>query len=203
MRFSPPHLLDGARWENRRVGLLGGSFNPPHEGHVHISRIALRTLQLDALWWLVSPQNPLKENPELPFEKRFALCRDLTDSCSGIIVSDIEKQFGTNLTWQTITLLKNHFPKTDLIWITGMDNALSMHTWHHWRRILEMVPTAHISRPPALTLIRNCPLKMLAKQKHRHIEKSEKVDLNPGHTYWLMQKKMMALSSTEIRKNNK
>jgi nicotinate-nucleotide adenylyltransferase len=201
--FSPPHLLGGAGWAEMRVGLLGGSFNPPHHGHLHISRVALETLKLDAVWWLVTPQNPLKESADLmPYEERTALCRELAAEDPHIVVTDIEREIGTNLSWETVRALTDHFRRTDFVWITGMDIALTIHHWHNWRDLLGRVATAHIARPPALTLIENCPLKMLTGQNHVFLDKARKVDLKPRNSYWLMQKKMVSISSTEIRENS-
>ncbi len=198
MIFSPPHLESGAGWAGMRVGLLGGSFNPPHEGHVHASLIALKAMKLDAVWWLVTPQNPLKQKATRSFEERFTLCLDLVRD-PRIIVSDIERDLNTNQTWMTIKGLKRHFPDTGFVWVTGMDNALSMHTWHNWTYILDHVPTAHVARPPAWSLIENCPLKMMKTQNHFYLDKAQKVPLTPRNTYWLMQKKMVGVSSSQIR----
>jgi len=196
--FTPPTPEDGARWAGMRVGLLGGSFSPPHEGHVHASLVALNTLRLDAVWWLVTPQNPLKKKADLSFEERFALCKTIVKD-PRIIVSDLEYKFGSNLTWETIRELKRRFSRTEFVWITGMDNALSMHTWHNWTYILDHVATAHIARPPAWSLIENCPLKMRERQNHVYLQNAAKVPLLPHHTYWIMQKKLVEASSTEIR----
>ena len=197
--ISPPHLLDASRWAGLRVGLLGGSFNPPHEGHVHISDVALHMLGLDVIWWLVTPANPLKENSGLPpSEERMNLCREMI-SGTNIIVTDIEREIGTNLSYKTVKALRRHFPRTEFVWITGMDIALTIHEWHNWRELLYSVATAHVARPPALSLIENCPLRMLASQKHQYLERPRNVALSPGHTYWVMQRKMVAQSSTEIR----
>src|SRR5688572_19519709 len=103
--FALPHLHDGPRWKGLRVGLLGGSFNPPHEGHVHISLAALKGLELDAVWWLVTPQNPVKAEQPLPLEERVRLSRELVRHPK-ILVSDIEKDLDTQLTYHTIRKLK-------------------------------------------------------------------------------------------------
>ena len=200
MIFTPPHPEDGARWAGMRVGLLGGSFDPPHEGHIHASMIAMKSLMLDAVWWLVSPQNPLKDQTSHSYEQRMTMCRDMTRHYDPrLIVTGIEHDFGTNLTWQTIRELQRHFPKTAFVWVTGMDNALTMHRWHNWTYILDHVATAHVARPPAWTLIEACPLKLRGTQNHAYLDKAAKVPLLPRHTYWLMQKKMVGVSSTEIR----
>lgn len=198
MIFSPPHLQDGARWAGMRIGLLGGSFNPPHRGHVHASLIALKALELDAVWWLVTPQNPLKDQSEASFSARYQACVDLVED-PRILISGIENELGVNLTWQTIRALRSHFPQTNFVWLTGMDNALTMHKWHRWKDILDHVATAHVARPPAWSLIENCPLKLLKTQKHAYLEKASRPPLLPRHTYWLLQKKMVGVSSTAIR----
>ncbi len=201
MHFSPPHLEDGARWAGMRVGLLGGSFDPPHEGHLHASLTALQSLSLDCVWWLVTPQNPLKRIAELSFGERFERCLEIAKD-RRIIVSDLEARLGTNRTWETIRGLQSHFSRTEFVWVTGMDNALTMHTWHNWTYILNHVATAHVARPPAWSLIENCPLKLMRTQKHVYLDKAMKAPLLPRHTYWLMQKKMLGVSSTEIRNGN-
>lgn len=202
MSFTPPHLLDGARWTGLRIGLLGGSFNPPHPGHTHISLIALQALQLDFVWWLLTPNNPLKDPAMIgPYENRLRLCREMNRHHPRILVTDLERQMGVNKSFETVRGIRKAFPRTDFIWITGMDNALTFHHWHHWQDILALMPTAHIARPPALTLIEQCPLKMLRAQNHHYIDRSRKADLTPGNTYWLLQRRMVNISSTEIRNN--
>ena len=124
-QFSSPHLLNGPRWKNKRVGLLGGSFNPPHEGHVHISLAAMKGLHLDAIWWLVSPQNPIKSDTPLPLDERMKLCENLVDHPK-ILITDIEKEIGTTITYYTIKTLKKYYADTQFVWISGMDNALGL-----------------------------------------------------------------------------
>jgi len=204
--FTQPHLLNGPRWKNARVGLLGGSFNPPHKGHLHISLAALKGLHLDAVWWLVSPKNPIKEIDPLPLDERVKLCRDLVDHPK-ILVSDIEKELDTTITYYSIKKLKTHYPDTQFVWISGMDNALGLHRWHHWKELLSEICMVHLTRNPARSLVSACPLRMYGKQRHVVIDKGGKYPLDSGTTYWMMQKKMLNISSTEIRnkqlKNNK
>lgn len=196
--LTPPHLLNSNRWRRLRVGLLGGSFNPPHEGHVHISLAAMKGLKLDAVWWLVTPQNPIKEDKPMPLEERMMLCRSLTKH-SKIIVSDLEKDLGTNITYDTIRKLKGRFPNTRFVWISGMDNALNLHQWNHWQDLLKEICMVHLTRNPARSLVKSCPLRMLSDQKHVFIDKAGRLPLDSGTTYWMMQKKMINISSTQIR----
>jgi nicotinate-nucleotide adenylyltransferase len=184
-----------------RVGLLGGSFNPPHEGHVHISLAALKGLELDAVWWLVTPQNPLKVDKPLPLSERVRLCQEIADHPK-ILISDIEKDLGTAITYDTVKQLKTHFPRTDFVWISGMDNARSLHKWHNWKELLGEICMVHLTRTPARSLVQSSPLRMYNKQKHIFIDKGGRLPLDSGTTYWMMQKKMVNISSTEIRKKS-
>ncbi len=185
-----------------RVGLLGGSFNPPHEGHVHISLAVLNSLQLDAIWWLVTPQNPLKGDIiPLPIEERMEMSRELITHPK-ILVTDLEKELGTTLTYHSIKALKSRFPKTDFVWIMGMDNVHSFHHWNNWRDLLMEIPMAHLTRSPATSLVRNSPAKMQAGQRHIVVDKGGRFPLDSGLTYWLLQKKMVDISSTELRNKN-
>ncbi len=193
-----PHLLDSPRWKGLRVGLLGGTFNPPHQGHVHISLAALKGLKLDAVWWLVTPQNPLKSEAALSLVERVTLAHQLVDHPK-ILVSDIEKHLATSMSYYSVNQLRQRYPETDFVWITGMDNALSLHRWNRWKDLLGQICMVHLTRPPAKSLIQNCPLRMLGFQKHRFISRADRYPLDSGMTYWMMQKKMINVSSTEIR----
>ena len=197
--LSPPALLNNARWRGLRVGLLGGSFNPPHAGHVHISLAAMKGLALDAVWWLVTPQNPLKAELPLPLERRMALSRALVTH-PRMIVSDIEADLGTTTTYDTVRLLKKHYRHTGFVWISGMDNALSLHQWNHWRGLLGEICMLHLTRSPAKSLVKSCPLRLYAPQRHVVLTQGGRFPLDPGTTYWMMQNKMVNISSTDIRR---
>ena len=204
MKFAVPHLLDGARWNGMRIGILGGSYNPPHHGHVHISLEAMRALQLDFVWWLVTPQNPLKDASILkPYNERIQLCREITADHPRILVTDLENHMNSRCSYDTVLSLRKHFTATNFVFITGMDNALTFHTWNRWRDVLGLVATAHIARPPAWSLIRECPLRLVSGQKHVHIEASRRAELTPGFTYWLLRNRMIDISSTQIRNRSK
>jgi len=131
-----------------RIGLLGGSFNPAHTGHRHISLHALRTLGLDEVWWLVSPGNPLKEEARdmAPFAARLASAARLARRAR-IRVSDFEQRAGTRYTVDTVTALKRRFPKHDFIWLLGSDTLPNFHKWHDWRGLARELPIAVIPRP--------------------------------------------------------
>lgn len=165
--FPPPSPLSGAAWKGLRVGLLGGSFNPPHAGHRHIALIALRRFRLDAVWWLISPGNPLKNTGDLlPFEERLALTARVADHPK-FVVSDLESALGTTRTFDTNRALKRHFPRTEFLWICGMDNALIFHRWHRWREVARQFPIAFIARPPFVTSVRACSVFMAKNGKSK------------------------------------
>lgn len=200
--FSEPHILNSPRWKNKRIGILGGSFNPPHAGHIHISKLALNALKLDAIWWLVTPQNPLKSSNEtLPLQDRTKLCREIT-SHPKIVVTTIEEQLDQPHSYGTIKKLKKHFPNTNFAWITGMDNAHNFHKWNNWRDILNEICMIHVTRHPPVDLVKQCPARMMANQRHITLDHGKRVKLESNTTYWLLQKKMVNISSTEIRNKN-
>jgi nicotinate-nucleotide adenylyltransferase len=130
-----------------KIGLLGGSFNPAHAGHVHISREALRLLGLHEIWWLVSPQNPLKPTDDMaPFEERFAGAKAITAAIPQIKISAFETDSGTQYTYDTLVALKKSYPDNKFIWLMGADNMVNFHKWHKWREIFSLVPIAVFDR---------------------------------------------------------
>lgn len=137
----PPMVRAGMR-----VGLMGGSFDPPHEGHVHISLEAIKRLKLDQLWWLVSPANPLKADGPWPLEKRLQQCLDLTHHPK-LKVTAFEVGLGSAYTAQTLKYLTRRFAATRFIWLMGGDNMASVDQWYNWQRIFETVPVAVLDRP--------------------------------------------------------
>ncbi|MBN9438847.1 nicotinate-nucleotide adenylyltransferase [Bosea sp. (in: a-proteobacteria)] len=130
-----------------RIGLFGGSFNPAHDGHRMASLTALRRLQLDRVWWLVSPGNPLKDNRALPpLAQRIAFARNLADH-GRIHITGIEAGLRTRYTADTLRALKRRCPGVRFVWIMGSDNLASFHRWNEWRAIARMMPIAVIDRP--------------------------------------------------------
>ncbi len=131
-----------------RVGLVGGSFNPAHSGHLHISQLALDILGLDTVWWLVSPQNPLKSADDMgPLADRVSEARALAAPEPRIFVSDMERTLGTRYSVDTLSKLKKRYPSTRFVWIMGADNLSEVHRWKDWTRIFDLVPVAVFDRP--------------------------------------------------------
>jgi nicotinate-nucleotide adenylyltransferase len=129
-----------------RVGLLGGSFNPAHAGHRHISLLALKLLHLDELWWVVSPQNPLKSSADMaPFAERLEQARR-TANHPQIRVTAIEARLNTRYTADTVHVLSKRFPHTRFVWIMGADNLAQIPHWERWTEIFAQVPIAVFDR---------------------------------------------------------
>jgi ribosome silencing factor RsfS/YbeB/iojap/nicotinate (nicotinamide) nucleotide adenylyltransferase len=143
----PPNPRHGAIWDGCRIGLLGGSFNPAHEGHRHISLEMIKRLGLDAVWWLVSPQNPLKAADGMaPLVRRLACARDVARH-PRIVVTALESALGTRFTAETLARLRARFPATRFVWIMGADNLTQIPRWQHWTRIFAAMPVAVHDRP--------------------------------------------------------
>jgi nicotinate-nucleotide adenylyltransferase len=142
------------RWPNlpparqgMRIGLLGGSFNPPHDGHRHISLVALRRLRLDRIWWLVTPGNPLKSHDELaPLIERIEEAKAVSNHPQ-IDVTAVEADVGLSRTADTLHYLVSRCPDTRFVWLMGADNLAGFHRWHRYDEIAATVPFAVIDRP--------------------------------------------------------
>jgi nicotinate-nucleotide adenylyltransferase len=137
-----PHVEPG-----QAIGLLGGSFNPPHAAHRLISQAALKRLALDKVWWVVTPGNPLKRRSDLaPLERRLQLCRTVANTAR-IEITAFEAEIGTSFTAAALAFLKGRCPGVRFIWLMGADNLASFHRWQHWREIFQLMPIAVFDRP--------------------------------------------------------
>ena len=131
-----------------RIGLLGGSFNPPHAAHRAISLFAIKRLKLDRIWWLLTPGNPLKENGGLhALSERASAAREVADD-PRIDISCLEAVIGVRYTVDTIIHLRRRVSGVHFVWVMGADNLAQFHRWQNWRRIAAEVPIAVIDRPP-------------------------------------------------------
>ena len=141
--------------EGLRIGLLGGSFNPAHEGHVYASELALKRLQLDYVWWLVAPQNPLKETAGMAaFDTRLMRAKDFARH-PRIVVTGIEAALGTRFTVDTLRALTHRFARIRFVWLMGSDNLLQLPHWRDWQEIFAKVPVAVVARPGTALSARN------------------------------------------------
>lgn len=143
-RMTPSRFGDGRR---RRIGLLGGSFNPAHAGHIHVARKAMQALRLDQVWLMVSPGNPLKPRAGMaPLAERLASARRIADG-RRVIASDIERFLGTRFTADTLAKLRRRFPRAAFVFLIGADNLVQLPRWKAWRRIAASTSLAVLPRP--------------------------------------------------------
>lgn len=188
MTLISPTLKDGAFWAGKKIGLLGGSFNPAHKGHKHIALLALEHYGLDAIWWLVTPQNPLKDTADMaPYDERFASVEQIIAGHPDMVATHLERDLGTTYTYETVKGLIQHFPQTNFMFICGMDNALIFHKWDRWQDLLDLIPITFIDRPGAVEVVDECPLKQVT---HPNL-------------LWLHGEEMIDISSTQIRNGKK
>ena len=122
----------------RRIGLLGGSFDPPHKGHIYISIEAKKLLQINEIWWLVTPQNPLKISEPATYQERITNCKEISKD-EPILIKEIEKKINSKYTYQTLDYLLNHYTNIKFFWIMGADNLINFHKWQKWRQIFKEI----------------------------------------------------------------
>ena len=130
----------------QRIGILGGSFDPAHAGHSHITREAFKLFGLDRVWWLVSPGNPLKADGPAPMPQRLARARQVM-AHPRVTVTDIEQRLGTRHTAQTLAALQGLYPGVRFVWLMGADNLAQFDQWQNWHDIMARVPVGVLARP--------------------------------------------------------
>jgi nicotinate-nucleotide adenylyltransferase len=180
------------------VGLLGGSFDPAHLGHVQISRAALQRFDLDCLWWLVSPGNPLKSRAPASMERRVAAAQDLMDH-PRVRISDIEARLGTRYTAQTLRALRRLYPQVRFTWLMGADNLAHFHRWKDWQQIMETVPIGVLARPGDRISARLSPAARIYRSQMVKDSQSQCLARSQAPAWCFVNVPMIAQSSTAIR----
>jgi nicotinate-nucleotide adenylyltransferase len=192
-----PHVEDGML-----VGLFGGSFNPPHEGHALVAKIALRSLGLDQLWWMVTPGNPLKSKRYLaPLAERLALSEKIADDPK-IRVTAFEKTLGSTYTEQVLERIRARNRRVRFVWIMGADNLKDFHRWQNWQKIARTFPIAVIDRPGSTLAFLSS---VMAKTfDHARVDERDARTLGqtPAPAWTFIHGPRSILSSTAIRKEN-
>lgn len=181
-----------------RVGLLGGSFDPPHEGHLHLSREALKRFDLDLVVWLISPGNPLKPNPPAPLTDRMAAARALVDH-PRILISDFESRSGTRYTAQTLASLQQRYRDVRFVWLMGADNLAQFHLWENWRGILVTVPVGVLARPGLRIAARSSPTARIFRGARIPAGASRLLGRADAPAWCFVNIPMMDVSSSAIR----
>jgi nicotinate-nucleotide adenylyltransferase len=187
----------------QRIGIMGGSFNPPHAGHYRVADTAIKRLGLDRLWWVVTPGNPLKSNGQLPNQAERmalieALCRKLGAN-PRMVVTGFEAELGSPFTAVTIAFLQRRHPGVQFVWVMGADNMASFHRWQNWRGIASALPLAVIDRP-------GWRLKALSSPAAQFLARFRLPEARGGALFehdrpaWtLLSTRLSTLSSTELR----
>lgn len=192
----PPLALPG-----QRVGVMGGSFNPPHEGHLIVARTAVRRLQLDQLWWLVTPGNPLKAHDGLaPLEQRMDACRTLAGTDPRMKVTAFEAQLGSAYTALTLQYLTRRFPDVQFVWVMGADNLANFHRWQNWRGIAGMMPIAVVDRPGWRLRALASPAAQALRNNQIPEQGAASLASTPTPCWTFLTSKLSSLSSTELRR---
>jgi len=181
------------------VGLLGGSFDPPHQGHVHISREALKRFGLDRVWWLVSPGNPLKAHGPAPLDTRMAACRAILDH-PRMAVTDFEAQAGTRFTAETLAALQAARPGVRFVWLMGADNLAQFDRWQNWREIMKRVPMGVMARPGQRISARMSKAARIYDHARLPATQSRRLGATPAPAWCFVNVPMRRISSTELRR---
>ncbi len=195
MRDGLPYVRAG-----QTVGLLGGSFDPAHEGHAHITREALKRFRLDRVWWLVSPGNPLKKRGPAPLADRMRAAHEVMQH-PRVFISDFEARIGTRYTAQTLRALMRRRPLVRFVWLMGADNLAGFHHWQDWRWIMDNVPVGVLARPGDRIAARTSPAaKRYARYRLRGREAARLAGMEPP-AWCFINLPMSTMSSTQIRKS--
>lgn len=198
------HSIDAARLPpaapGMRIGLYGGSFNPAHAGHRHVSRMALKRLRLDRVWWLVTPGNPLKDRSELaPLADRLETARRVAED-PRIAVTGFEAAIGARYTIETLRWLRLRRPALRFVWIMGADSLASFHRWERFREIAELMPIAVIDRPGHTLAALSAPgARALARWRIDETDAALLAD-RPPPAWVFLHGPRSSLSSTALRK---
>jgi nicotinate-nucleotide adenylyltransferase len=197
MKSEFPIATDGLR-----VGILGGSFDPPHNGHVHISKWALKEFGLDFVWWLVSPGNPLKSEGPADLDRRMRASNELV-SHPRIVITDLERKFGTRYTAETLEALQRHYSTVRFVWLMGADNLAEFHKWDRWQDIMKKVPIGVMARPDQQLAAGCSPAARMFRRKRLSSRRSIALPFQQAPCWSLITGPMVAMSSTQIRASGK
>lgn len=185
-----------------RIGLFGGTFNPPHAGHMLVAEIALRRLKLDRLWLLVTPGNPLKDSNGLPpLAARMDAARELVRD-PRIVVTGLEAQIGTRYTYDTVAWLTQRAPSLRFVWVMGADNLTQFARWQRWADIAALAPIAAIDRPgSSLAALNAKAAQRFSRQRLREEDAATLASSHPPALVFLHDRRI-DLSSTDLRAKN-
>ena len=194
---APParKFFDGAT-----VALFGGSFDPPHEGHRLVAQAALRALNVDYVWWLVSPQNPLKSHKPKAIDRRVAAVQKLADD-RRFIVSDEETRLGTFYAIDTVRALQTAYPQVSFIWLIGADNLVGLHRWKDWQSLMREIPLAVYPRPGAAHKAALSPAAQAFDYARLDAAAAAQLPLYQAPAWVMLDGARSSLASSQLRQN--
>ncbi len=195
MPYGLPYVARG-----QRIGLLGGSFDPPHAGHVHITKEALKRFALDQVWWLVSPGNPLKDRGPAKLARRMAAAREIMDH-PRVQICDFESHVGTRYTAETLAVLQDTCPQARFVWLMGADNLAQLHRWKDWQDIMARVPVGVLARPGDRIEARTAKAAQVFRRAQLHPRNSRALSRLDAPVWAFVNVPMQDISSTQLRKN--
>ncbi|WP_010504558.1 MULTISPECIES: nicotinate-nucleotide adenylyltransferase [Gluconobacter] len=184
-----------------RIGLLGGSFNPAHIGHLQVAQRALRALKLDQVWLMVSPGNPLKPRKEMgAFRARLASAQRLADG-RRICATDIEARLKQRYTVKTVALLKQRFPNVQFVWLMGADGLAQFSRWKNWRVLARMIPIAILPRPGSVTPALHGAAASVLRRNRRPSREAPILGRRKGSAWTFLSAPQNDISATALRKS--
>jgi nicotinate-nucleotide adenylyltransferase len=188
---------DPQAYAGMRIGLFGGSFDPAHSGHRHVADVALRALQLDRVWWLVTPQNPLKPK-SMPLAKRMASAREVARGGRNV-VTEIESRIGTRYSVDTISALQRRYPGVQFVWIVGGDVLGEMHRWRRWRAIFRALPIAVVARDRVAARQMHAPAFARFAEARLPAHQAGRLAQAPPPAWVFLPGRLNPFSSTQLR----
>lgn len=199
-----PEIMKAADWSGKKIGLLGGSFNPAHEAHLEISLMALDRLELDAVWWLVSPQNPLKSDKDMAsLADRMANAQAMTQTMADhkrIFVTDLESCLGTIYTVDTLEKITDLLPDSRFVWLMGADNLAQFSQWKDWKKIARIVAFAIFDRPGYSSAVNMSEAAAFFRDHQIPETQAAKLSIMKAPAWTFIRDIQNSLSSTEIRR---
>ena len=183
----------------KSIGLLGGSFDPPHKGHLYISLEAKKVLNLDEIWWLITPQNPLKISRPATYSERLKNCYDITKG-QPIKINEIEKKINSTHTYKTLNYIQNHYKNIKFFWLMGTDNLINFHKWQNWRKIFNNISIVVFKRHGYNNKALNSTTTKTFIQFQIIENPVDKLHFSKLPSWTLINNKEVKISSSEIRK---
>ena len=183
----------------KKIGLLGGSFDPPHRGHIFISLEAKKIFALDEIWWLLTPKNPLKISNPATYYERLANCNNIVKN-QPIIIKEIEKKINSKYSYYTLKHLLNHYKNIKFYWLMGADNLIFFHRWQNWKKIFNEVSIVVFKRHGYNRSALSCKASKYFTNFKVKENEFKNFNFSKLPSWIILNNKEIKISSTEIRR---